>query len=341
MGVPSRRTHQIILILLENPKFILIDEGDFFRKSEQEDVRFVTERYIGKSDPYIVMVSTPNAPNGLFEKIEKEPENSCIYKRLKMDYTYGLNKIYAKEEIDKAKKSPSFGREYDLQYLGLIANTFHTADIERAITLGKKYRTPNKYAQQSMGIDPGFGSSPFGIVIVQFSDGVLQVLYADEFERPRYEDMINKVADLYQEFTNIKNIFVDAANPELISSLKREVANERDNWAYVQEKMAYCKKHHTDINRHMKVVPVPFSTEGKNMLIHTKELLEFETPILAINPKFEKLTTSLRTAISDDLGKLDKEATSYDNVLDAFRLSLQMFKLKEQERDNILCATVD
>ena len=59
---------------LENTKFILIDEGDFFRKSEQEDVRFVTERYIGKSDPYIVMVSTPNAPNGLFEKIEKEPE---------------------------------------------------------------------------------------------------------------------------------------------------------------------------------------------------------------------------------------------------------------------------
>ena len=43
----------------------------------------------------------------------------------------------------------------------------------------------------------------------------------------------------------------------------------------------------------MKVVPVPFSTEGKNMLIHTKELLEFETPIVAINPKFEKLTTSL------------------------------------------------
>ena len=52
---------------LDNSKFILIDEGDFFRKSEQEDVRFVTERYMGKSDPYIVMVSTPNAPNGLFE----------------------------------------------------------------------------------------------------------------------------------------------------------------------------------------------------------------------------------------------------------------------------------
>ena len=93
------------------------------------------------------------------------------------------------------------------------------------------------------------------------------------------------------------------------------------------EKMPYCKKHYVDINRHMKFVLVPFSTEGKNMLIHTKELLELESPILAINPKFEKLTTSLRTAISDDLGKLDKEVTAYDNVLDAFRLSLQMFKL--------------
>jgi hypothetical protein len=38
---------------LDNPKFILIDEGDFFRKGEQEDVRHVSERYIAKSDPYI------------------------------------------------------------------------------------------------------------------------------------------------------------------------------------------------------------------------------------------------------------------------------------------------
>ena len=77
------------------------------------------------------------------------------------------------------------------------------------------------------------------------------------------------------------------------------------------------------------------------MLIHTKELLEFETPILAINPNFDKLTTSLRTAISDDLGKLDKEGTSYDNVLDAFRLSFETFKLKEKENQPFLAATVD
>ncbi len=105
--------------------------------------------------------------------------------------------------------------------------------------------------------------------------------------------------------------------------------------------MSYCKKHHVDINRYMKVVAVPFSTEGKYMLIHTKELLEFEISIVAMNPEFEKLKTSLRTPISDDSGKLDKEATSYDNVLDAFRLSLQMFKLREKEGDTVLYATMD
>ena len=179
-------------------------------KSEQEDVRFVTERYIGKSDPYIVMVSTPNAPNGLFDKIEREPEESCIYKRLKMDYTYGLNRIYSEEEIDKAKQSPSFGREYDLQYLGIIGNTFHTQDIDRAIELGKKYRTANKYAQKIYGNRPRLWFFTFWYCYLQFSDGILQVLYADEFERPRYEDMLHKIANLYQAFTNIKNIFVDA-----------------------------------------------------------------------------------------------------------------------------------
>lgn len=78
---------------LDTPKFILLDEADFFRKGEQEGVRHVSERYIAKSDPYTVMVSTPDAPDGLFEKIEKEPEETCLYKRLKMDYTLALAQI--------------------------------------------------------------------------------------------------------------------------------------------------------------------------------------------------------------------------------------------------------
>ena len=40
-----------------------------FVKANRRGVRHVSERYIAKSDPYIVMVSTPNAPGGLFYNI--------------------------------------------------------------------------------------------------------------------------------------------------------------------------------------------------------------------------------------------------------------------------------
>ena len=75
---------------LPNVSFILLDEADFFPPGQQQDARDVSERYIGKSNPYIVMVSTPNAPDGIFEKIENEPEDSCIYKRIFLDYTLVL-----------------------------------------------------------------------------------------------------------------------------------------------------------------------------------------------------------------------------------------------------------
>ncbi|MFL6453097.1 MAG: hypothetical protein ACJ71L_03730, partial [Nitrososphaeraceae archaeon] len=67
---------------LPNVSFILLDEADFFPPGQQQDARDVSERYIAKSNPYIVMVSTPNAPDGLFERIEKESEDTCLYKRL-------------------------------------------------------------------------------------------------------------------------------------------------------------------------------------------------------------------------------------------------------------------
>ena len=63
------------------------------------------------------MVATPKAASGLFYYIEAEPEETCLYKRLKLDYHYGLGKIYTNEEIEKAKHSPGFEREFGLQYM--------------------------------------------------------------------------------------------------------------------------------------------------------------------------------------------------------------------------------
>jgi hypothetical protein len=65
----------------------------------------------------------------------------------------------------------------------------------------------------------------------------------------------------------------------------------------------------------MKIVPVNFNKEHKAMLGHCKMILEHEPRKIAINPdKFDKLITSLRTAVDID-GTLDKEARSYIALL--------------------------
>jgi hypothetical protein len=209
---------------LTNPKFILIDEGDFLRKNEQEDVRHVAERYIAKSDPFIVMVSTPNAPNGLFQKIEQEPFEKCIYKKIFLDYTYGLDRIYTKEEIDKARMSPSFEREYCLKYQGLIGNVFSQASIDNATKIQYNPDDINPNAKKSIGINPGFGSSNFAIVATQLVDGKIQVIHAEEYERDEagFSEMIEEIWRLKQRCGHITNIYIDAANPEIWQALKKE-----------------------------------------------------------------------------------------------------------------------
>ncbi len=320
--------------------YLFVDEADYFDRSIQQELEPAIMAYEEKSKGKTIMVSTPNAPGGLFERIEKDPNSK--YTKLLLDYTYGLDRIYDRAFIQKKKLEPEFAREYDLQYLGLIGNTFHTKDIDRTVELGKKYN-PNRViveAQKVLGLDPGWGSSAFGMVLLQLANGRIEVLIAEEYERPRFQDMAEKVMDIIrglnrrnidQDYLDSVKIYVDAANPEFITTLK-ELVGETTRWEYIQEKILYCKQHNLDLARYMTVIPVPFSTAGKDMIMHTKELVEHERPLIAINPKFEKLITSLRTAISDDLGKLDKEQTSYHNVLDAFRLALKGINLVKKEK---------
>jgi hypothetical protein len=79
----------------------------------------------------------------------------------------------------------------------------------------------------------------------------------------------------------------------------------------------------------MKIVPVNFNAEYKAMLGHCKMILEQDPGKIAINPdRFDKLITALGTAVDND-GVLDKEATSYNDILDAFRLALKFYQFKD------------
>jgi hypothetical protein len=63
----------------------------------------------------------------------------------------------------------------------------------------------------------------------------------------------------------------------------------------------------------------------KQMLPHAKEILEYHEGLIAINPVHDKHITSLRTAVEKGEGSLDKEATSFDDCFDSFRLSLMFW----------------
>ena len=57
--------------------------------------------------------------------------------------------------------------------------------------------------------------------------------------------------------------------------------------------------------------------------------LELDPRKIAIDPdKFDKLITSLRTAVDND-GTLDKEVTSYNDIFDAFRLALKFYHFEK------------
>jgi hypothetical protein len=64
--------------------------------------------------------------------------------------------------------------------------------------------------------------------------------------------------------------------------------------------------------------------------------LERDGGYIAINPKkFDKLITSLRTALEHNNGILNKEATLYDDIFDAFRLAMCYYRFTESRPRSI------
>ena len=168
-----------------------------FRKGEQEDVRHVSERYIGKSDPYIVMVSTPNNPGGSILQDRKGTRRYLPVQKVEDGLHLWTWKNIHKEEIDKARLSPGFGREYEFQYLGKIGNVFNPLQIDKAIELGEQYSWKsipiNDYTLHSVGVDVGFGSSSTAVVLTEFlkEERKIRVLYAEEFEHANPQDIVD------------------------------------------------------------------------------------------------------------------------------------------------------
>jgi hypothetical protein len=98
----------------------------------------------------------------------------------------------------------------------MIGNVFHTKDIKAALNRGSQYNPSeiNYYSQKSMGIDPGFGSSEFGVVVTERSDGQIKILHTEEYRRPDFNVMLSIVWEILKKYgRTVNKIYVDGANP--------------------------------------------------------------------------------------------------------------------------------
>ena len=198
-----------------SPFIVFVDEGDFFEKNEQEEARTTAERYIIKTNPYIIFVSTPNLPGGLFERMEKEEPSQ--YHKIFLPYTIGLRDgMYTQEEINEGKKSPSFEREYNLQYGVGIGDIFPSLAID-AIT--EEYDLMLKDGPKLITVDPAYGSSNFAILGFEQLDGIIYVKDSIEESRPSPSVMLEKLIWLSKKYNNCL-MLVDSAHPGLIRDLQ-------------------------------------------------------------------------------------------------------------------------
>lgn len=138
---------------------------------------------------------------------------------------------------------------------------------------------------------------------------MINVLYAEEYPRPDFNQITNTTIRLLDEY----NITFEGRNRIFVD--EQQITFYKHKYPSVYDLQF--------LQQNMFVIPVPFAKYHKEMLAHFEEMLEYRNGQIAINPRFTKLITALRTAVEKGEGTLDKEATSHDDLFDAFRMSLQ------------------
>lgn len=333
---------------LTNLKFGFNDEADKFPKSIIDDVMNGNERYWGKSNPYTIFNSTAYEPDGLMERIEKQPIEDCNYKRIYILMDKLLGYIYSDEDDERAKASPHYRREYwgeykgekgnlfpinYLQYAnyetdilevrnfdGTVIRTIHRSENETHIDdIVSNFRYLGLAYETSIGCDPAYNSSKFAFIANKKVNGIVYAVGEFELQSPGIEEATELSKDLiYKDYpTYHPKIWVDASSIPFIRALKKEIGEEVDYHRYKEKDLLYQMMDSTG----MIVCPIPFNKYGDRMLYHWRRLLE-----LGLYRVSERITPQLYASLnsakySEDNNKFDKKGTIYNDTLDAGRLA--------------------
>jgi len=223
----------------------------------------------------------------------KEEQRKDFYLMKHMDYTIGLNKTFRQEDIDVAKLSPSFEREYNLKYGFGLGDIFE--GIEQCID---KYDLDVIGGRSGCYGDPAFGSSNFGVLGAEIRDGILYVIEANEFPRPSPSAMLDVMEDMANRYNS--NCKIDSAHPGFIRDLE-----ERGIPALPINFGLQIRDHETANVQSLR----------SKMTINAAQMVK--NGKVRIHPNHTKLISQMRAAQFDKKGGIDKEELNAD-VLDCF-----------------------
>jgi hypothetical protein len=316
---------------LTSPAMVYISEADFFPAGQQDDVRLISERYIAKSDPMIVMESTPNAPGGLFDRIEREANS--VYYKLKLDCYSGLGRIYTQAEIDAAKRSASFAREMSpLLYLGGSGNVFSDYVVSEN-TNGEYSLNPSdyQYCLKAAGCDWGSGSSKTALVILAYVPEVqkIRVIYSKQWERPDYSLLFPEIWNLLLAF-QVKHLYVDGSSPSNVQFFMSKYGD--DCHPSYHDRIEFYKKQYRKLNnekyweKFYHVIPLNWSTEGRKLLSSFKLLMD--NNLFESHKTMLDLSASFRSATMADKFDLQKSNTINSDLFDATIAAAREFNFK-------------
>jgi hypothetical protein len=285
------------------------DEASFFKLRDDSIVRTVGERYIGKSNSWVIWVSTAGEePKGFFYDIMQEPNTGAektIYERFHFYVEAGLKvdpqtktSIFSPAYLKEASNARSYEREYLGVWGKNVGDIFSPEGIELCCAEEYSWRINDNTNDRVIGIDPGFGSSEFGICIMQKDKGKKAVIYAESFERVSYIDIVEKVRQLSEKYRT-KRLFVDGSWAEGIRDL-------RDKY-------------------HMNVQNISFLQYGEKMLNYAANAIDFQE--VKIHPSFKKLKMQLMTIKFNNKGGTNKTKVNTFDLGDAWLLAMYYYKM--------------
>ncbi|MGB7956804.1 MAG: hypothetical protein WCF23_22755 [Candidatus Nitrosopolaris sp.] len=141
----------------------------------------------------------------------------------------------------------------------MTGNTFRTEDILRAQSFQYYPDEIPTSNERAIGIDPAFGSSNTGIVVTDFRDGKIAVLYAEEFDHSTSGKMVDLIWDLYHKYYPIKSILVDSSQISFIKSLKQVFMNELKEEIDYERQTKFFKDNKCDWRLNLRIQPVYYN----------------------------------------------------------------------------------